>query len=209
MPGIWAESRVHIESHYCYGFGDAGYAKALLGDSDHWVRKLPGSLVQNIISHGVSKIAEFMSGDNPKVTALGFTSPLLKGIGENDITDELRVLIQDEDGTTAYFTFSSQIRPVPRQLALYGPKRSLLVDEDHQTVIGLDDTDYRSYLRYFIPPLQYAKQYISNVRVNACAFIRGDFHLPNDSALKTLIESFYDSIEKKGTTAALPTGKYW
>ncbi|MCK5218497.1 Gfo/Idh/MocA family oxidoreductase, partial [bacterium] len=36
---------VHMESIYCYEFGDASYAKALLGDSEHWVRKLPGSLL--------------------------------------------------------------------------------------------------------------------------------------------------------------------
>ena len=65
---------VHMESYYCYDFGDESYAKALLGDSDHWVRKLPGSLLQNIISHGISKIAEFLPGDNPEVIAHGFTS---------------------------------------------------------------------------------------------------------------------------------------
>ncbi len=65
---------VHMESIYGYSFGDASYAKALLGNADHWVRKLPGSLLQNIISHGVSKIAEFLSGDNPAVIAYGATS---------------------------------------------------------------------------------------------------------------------------------------
>ena len=54
---------VHMESLYCYEFGDPGYAKALLADKDHWARKLPGSLPQNIISHGVAKIAELMKGD--------------------------------------------------------------------------------------------------------------------------------------------------
>ena len=38
---------IHIESHYCYDFGGVGYAKALLGNKDHWIRKLPGSLLQN------------------------------------------------------------------------------------------------------------------------------------------------------------------
>src|SRR5437016_4581067 len=49
---------LHVESYYCYDLGDAGYAKALLGDSSHWVRNLPGGLLQNTISHGISKIAE-------------------------------------------------------------------------------------------------------------------------------------------------------
>ncbi len=114
---------VHMESHYCYDFGDESYAKALLGDSDHWVRKLPGSLLQNIISHGISKIAEFLSGDNPTVIAHGFTSTFLKNIGEDDIIDEVRVIIRDEDSTTAYFTFSSQINPVASSIPIVWPKK--------------------------------------------------------------------------------------
>ena len=184
----------HIESHYCYDFGDESYAKALLGDSDHWVRKLPGSLLQNIISHGISKIAEFISSDNPAVIAQGFTSQFLKNIGENEIVDEVRVIIRDEDNTTAYFTFSSQIKPVPHQFRLYGPKNSIIVDDDHQMLIKIDNKEYKSYLRYFLPPFEYAKQYVGNAGRNFKKFIMGDFHLPNDAALKTLIESFYHSI---------------
>jgi len=185
---------VHMESHYCYDLGDESYAGALLGDSDHWVRKLPGSLLQNIISHGISKIAEFLSGDNPTVIASGFTSPFLKGIGQNDIIDEVRVIIRDEDSTTAYFTFSSQIKPVPHQFRLYGSKNSLIVDDDHQTLIKIDNKEYKSYLRYFVPPFGYAKQYVGNFGRNFKKFMMKDFHLPNDAALKTLIESFFNSI---------------
>src|SRR5262249_54336969 len=50
---------VHIESTWCYDLGNHSYARALLGDKEHWVRKLPGRLLQNVISHGVAKIAEF------------------------------------------------------------------------------------------------------------------------------------------------------
>lgn len=185
---------VHMESIYCYDFGDVSYAKALLGDKEHWVRKLPGSLLQNIISHGISKIAEFLSGDNPTVIAHGFTTPFLKSIGQNDIIDEVRVIILDEDSTTAYFTFSSQISPSPHQFRLYGPKQSLIVDDDHQILIKIDNKEYKSYLRYFLPPFEYAKQYVENFGGNFMKFIRKDFHLPNDAALKTLIESFYNSI---------------
>jgi len=185
---------VHMESHYCYEFGDASYAKALLGDSNHWVRKLPGSLVQNIISHGISKIAEYLSGVSPMVIAHGFTSPFLKKIGENDIVDEVRVIIRDEDSTTAYFTFSSQIRPVPHQFRLYGPKNSLIVDDDHQILFKVENKEYKSYLRYFVPPLEHSIQYAGNFSRNLKKFMKKDFHLPNDAALKTLIECFYKSI---------------
>lgn len=185
---------VHMESHYCYDFSDPSFAKALLEDKDHWVRKLPGSLLQNIISHGISKLAEFLSGDRPVVIAHGFTSPFLKNMGENDIVDEVRVIIRDEDSTTAYFTFSSQISPAPHQFRLYGPKNSLIVDDEHQTVIKVSNKDYKSYLRYFLPPFGYAKQYLGNFRRNFSKFLMRDFHLANTAALKTLIASFYKSV---------------
>jgi predicted dehydrogenase len=137
-----------------------------------------------------------LSGDNPKVIADGFTSLFLKNIQENDIVDEVRVIIRDEDATTAYFTFSSQFKPVPHQFRLYGPKNSLIVDDDNQMLIKIDNKEYKSYLRYFVPPFEYAKQYISNFGTNFKKFIRKDFHMPNDAGLKTLIEEFYRAVVK-------------
>jgi len=185
---------VHLESHYCYNIGDKNYAKALLTDKNHWVRKLPGSLLQNIISHGISKIAEFMDDDNAHICAQGFTSENLKSLGAHDIVDEVRVIIRGKDNTTAYFTFSTQFKPVPHQFRIYGPKNSLIVDEDHQMLIKLENKDYKSFLRYFIPPFDFARQNISNFGFNFKKFLMKDFHLPNDAGLKTLIELFYRSI---------------
>src|SRR5258708_15506743 len=109
--GYLGEAPVHMESYYGYDLGGQSYARALLGDQQHWVRRLPGKLLHNIISHGIARIAEFLRCDHPHVIAHGFTSPFLNGIGETDIVDELRVMICEEERTTAYFTFSSQMRP--------------------------------------------------------------------------------------------------
>jgi predicted dehydrogenase len=185
---------VHMESIYCYNLRDESYAKALLDDAEHWIRKLPGSLLQNIISHGISKIAEFLNSDKPLVMAHGFTSPFLQSIGHGDIIDEVRVIIRDEDSTTAYFTFSSQITPALHQFRLYGPRNSLIVDDDHQVLIKVRNNEYKSHLRYFLPPFEFAKQYVENFGTNFIKFLMKDFHLPFDAGLKTLIESFYHSV---------------
>lgn len=185
---------VHMESIYCYSLGDESYAKAMLGDREHWVRKLPGSLLHNIISHGISKIAEFLQGDEPLVIAHGFTSPFLKSIGQGDIVDEVRVIIHDQDATTSYFTFSSQISPTVHQFRLYGQRNSLIVDDDHQVLLKVEDRDYKSYLRYFVPPFGYAKQYMENFGMNFAKFLSGEFHPPFDAGLKALIEAFYASL---------------
>ena len=62
---------VHMESYYCYKLDDTGYAKALLADKKHWVHQLPGGLLQNVISHGIARIAEFLNTDAPQVIAGG------------------------------------------------------------------------------------------------------------------------------------------
>ena len=124
--GFLGGAPVHMESYYCYELGRSGYAGALLGDKHHWVRRLPGKLLHNIISHGIARIAEYLTGDAPQVIAHGFVSPLLKSMGETEIIDELRVIITNEERTTAYFTFSSQMRPSLHQFRIYGPKNGLI-----------------------------------------------------------------------------------
>jgi predicted dehydrogenase len=183
---------VHMESYYCYDLRDQQYARELLRDKNHWVRKLPGQLLQNNISHGISRIAEFLNTDFPEVIVHGFTSPFLRKINETDIVDELRVIIDEEKTTTAYFTFSSQMRPELKHFRIYGPKNAIVVDHDHQTIIRVGGDKHKSYLDKFIPPYEFAKQYMTNSMNNIYRFLKNDFHMK--SGMKFLIESFYRSI---------------
>jgi len=135
--GYLGGNPVHMESYYCYNLGGAGYARALLGDKRHWVRSLPGKLLHNVISHGVARIAEYLAGESVQVLARGFVSPALRRAGEQEILDELRVILRDERETTAYFTFSSQMRPALNHFRIYGPQNSLALDQDTETLICL------------------------------------------------------------------------
>src|SRR5262249_46705792 len=147
--GYLGGNPVHMESYYSYDLSDPSYARALLGDKNHWVRKLPGKLLQNIISHGIARIAEFLQTDNPHVITNSFVSALLRKMDEAEIVDELRVIISEEPGATAYFTFSSQMRPPMHQLRLYGPKNGLMLDQDHEILIKLRGQKYKSYADMF------------------------------------------------------------
>jgi predicted dehydrogenase len=192
QSGYLGGAPLHMESYYGYELGRTGYAGALLGDKQHWVRKLPGKLLHNIISHGIARIAEFLTTTSPQVIALGFTSPALRNMGEREIVDELRVIICEEDRTTAYFTFSSQMRPSLHQFRIYGPKNGLVLDHDQETLIRLRGARYKSYLEKFIPPVTTAKQQMANLATNLGTFLARDFHMK--SGMKFLIESFYRSI---------------
>jgi predicted dehydrogenase len=192
---------VHMESYYCYELSDGKYARALLANKEHWVRKLPGQLLHNVISHGIARIAEYLNTDSPQVIVCGFSSPLLASMGENELTDELRVIINDENRTTAYFTFSSQMRPSLNAFRLYGPRNGLVLDEDQQSVLKIRGDRYKSYAEKFIPPVQFAREHLANLATNLRLFFGNDFHMK--TGMKCLIESFYRSISK-GSPVPIP-----
>lgn len=199
--GFLGGKPMHMESYYCYELGKSGYAGALFGDKQHWVRRLPGKLLHNIISHGIARIAEFLTSKSPEVIASGRTSAFLRSMGETEIIDELRVLINDDDGATAYFTFSSQMRPALHQFRIYGPKNGLILDQDQETLIKLRGTRYKSYAEKFVPPVTMAKQNLQNLAANLRIFLRNDFQMK--AGMKCLIESFYGSI-LEGTSEPIP-----
>jgi predicted dehydrogenase len=193
QTGFLGGDPVHLESTWCYPFTDPGYAKAILGDQNHWIRALPGRYLHDIISHGISRIAEFIKSDNPKVMAYGYVGSLLKSLKEDDIIDELRVIIIDDDSRSAYFTFSSQIGPPIKQFRIYGPKNSLIVDHEHQTVVKVT-RNYTYYLNHFFPGFVDSKQYLGNSLKNMGKFLKNDFYY--ESGRKYLFESFYQSVSK-------------
>jgi len=182
----------HIESHYGYDLVSSPYAKALLGDRDHWVRHLPGGLLQNTISHGIARIAEFLPSDKPTVVVNAFVSPQLRRRSEGHIFDELRVIINANDEVTAYFTFSSEMRPSLHQLRLYGHRNGLMLDEDQQIVLRLPGQRRKSYLEKLVSPIESGLRLVHGGVTNTGRFLRRDFHVK--SGMNFLITAFYESI---------------
>jgi predicted dehydrogenase len=164
------------------------------------VRKLPGGLLHNIISHGVAKLAEFLDDDITEITAIAGQSPLLKSLGDERILDELRVLLRDKTGRTASFCFSTQLKGL-NQLRLYGPEGSIVVDHISGTVVRNKHRPCKSYLTYFVPPLRAAREHLRNARINVTNFIRQRLH--QDSGMKELIERFYNSV-RGGSPPPIP-----
>ncbi len=185
---------IHLESYWSYDLGDARYATAFLSSRTHWLRQLPGQLFQNIISHGIAKLAEFLDDDIALIAATTHQSPQLSCSGASGLMDELRVLLQDNHGTTAQFCFTTQFKPALNQLRVYGPRNSLMVDILTGTLVRNPGKSYKSYLTYFIPPLKNAREYFRNARVNVINFLRR--RLYQDFGMTELIRRFYNSIRR-------------
>jgi predicted dehydrogenase len=193
---------VHMEAYYCYDLGEEQYAKAFLANKTHWLRNLPGQLLHNIISHGLAKIVEYLDGEDLKVVAHGFTSDFLRKMGETSLIDELRVILDDGQKRTAYFTFSTQMRPLLREFRIYGRRNGLIVNQDNHSLIKVPGSSYKSVLNAVIPLNTYAREYRKSMFSNIRLFLKRDFHMK--SGLKRLIESFYRSISQD-TPLPIPT----
>lgn len=187
---------IHMECMQSFTHSEPTYGAAVLGDRSHWVRSLPGSLLQNLISHGLAKIAEFLPNSRPRVVARVFSSPYLRSLGQDDLVDEVRAVIYDRD-VTANFTFSTQLATACNQLRLYGRKASLIADSTNRMLIPIQQTGYKSYLRYFLTPFVYAKAYRRNSWRNIKQFLMSDFH--EDYSMRLLVKSFYLSIQGKAS----------
>lgn len=193
--GYLGGAPVHMESVYCYELNENAYVRAFLYNPNHWVRKLPGMLLQNIISHGIARVAEFFT-EMPKVIAHGFRSPFLESRGEREIVDELRVILSQPGGPTAYFTFSTQMRPAVQAFRIFGPTNGIAVHVDEEMLFRLRGKRYKSYAEMFVPPVALACQCLGNLRTNLRFFRKHDFHLR--AGMKYLIEGFYQSIKTGG-----------
>jgi predicted dehydrogenase len=193
--GFLGGSPVHIESHWPYDLADASYAAALLGNKNHWVRKLPGQLFQNLLSHGIARMAEFLHEELTDIAVLSHQSPRLTKLGGEETQDELRVLIRDKSGTTAFLCFSTQIKPGLNFFRLCGPKNSITVDVSSGSLLRNEAKTCKSYLTYFLPPLRNARQHFKIGVANLLSFGRG--RLYQDFGMKELIERFYNSIREE------------
>jgi hypothetical protein len=86
------------------------------------------------------------------------------------------------------------MRPSIHEFRIYGAQNGLVLDQDHEVLLRLRGSKFKSYADKFIPPLSFAKQHLENVVGNTRLFLARDFHM--DSGMKYLIDSFYRSIRQ-------------
>lgn len=190
--GFLGGKPVHLESYFSYDLEDVSYVGPLLGNHRHWVRQLPGKLLHNVVSHGIARLAEFLDDDLAEITASAHQSPRLRNIGGREVLDELRVMIRDRNGMTAFFCFSTQIQPRLSQFRVCGPHNSIVLDQVSGSLVRNEKRNYKSYLTFFVPPLRNAGEHLRNARRNLANFARRKLY--QDAGMTELISRFYQSI---------------
>jgi predicted dehydrogenase len=182
---------VHVESFYGYDL-QGGFGKAVLGDADHWVHRLPGKLFQNIIDHMLNKIVEFVTDDAPQVHAFASSLRSLRtGDVRDQLPDELRVVIRGAK-VTGYGTFSSHIRPLAQFVRVYGTRNIAHVDYVARTVTLASSPRLPSAVGRLVPAFEQGLAHFSAGLRNVGSFAKSDFHF--FAGMNHLISSFYKSI---------------
>lgn len=184
---------VHVESSLGYDLGGE-FGLALQRDPEHWVRRLPGKLFQNVLDHVLNKITPFLDDEQPFIHAIawrGEASP--GGPASGELLDELRVIIRGAQ-TSAYATFSAHARPVGQTLRVYGTKNTAHVDFMSRTVVLERKQTFPSALGRLFPSFLVAKDYLCQGMRNVNSFSHARFHFFD--GMRRLLSEFYLCIEK-------------
>ncbi|HEU6449229.1 MAG TPA: Gfo/Idh/MocA family oxidoreductase [Verrucomicrobiae bacterium] len=188
--GFFGGKAVHLECLWPCDLEDAD-AGPIPGSRAHWVRQLPGKLLHRCIGHGIARLAEFLA-DEVEVFASAHQSERLCHLGGEELLDELRVFIRDQNDTTAYFTFSSQIKPSQNVLRILGPANSVTVDQSVGVLERHKLNVYRSRWSHLIPHFDHALDHFQTAGQNIYNFIRG--YSRSEFGFHELVARFYHSI---------------
>lgn len=179
---------VHVESVFGYELSGP-YGTAILGDPDHWVRKLPGQLFHNNIDHMLNKLPVFFGDEMPHVDAKALC---FRGTGSpNDLPDELRIMLTGRR-VTAFANFSANAKPTAHSLAVWGTKSTVSLDYVSRSVTFAASPKLPSAIGRLLMPFGQGYQFARAGAGNVVRFLKSEYQF--NSGLGLLFERFYDSI---------------
>lgn len=184
----------HVESHLGYPL-QGPFGRQVMADRNHWVRRLPGGLFQNTISHPLYRITEFLSDASPAIHAQWFARQ-----PNHEIPTELRLNLQGQ-AVTGTLTFTSNSRPYRRVTRILGTEGSIEVDLDTQLCRVDRGERFPGAFAKLEAPLRDFRNSLRNFGRNALRFWRGDFHYFD--GMRDLFQSFYTAIEN-GDESPIP-----
>jgi len=184
---------VHVESWFGYDLAGP-FGRALLSSPDHWVRRLPGKLFHNNISHAFARVAEFVQDDRPEIHAVAWQrAEAREGLPPDPLFDELRVVVRGAH-VSAYLSFSAHARPVVHLQRICGTRNTLRIDFGSRTVALERGPTLPSAVGRLLAGYLQSWQYARSASANLRRFLRYDYHF--FAGLQALIQRFYASILK-------------
>ena len=175
----------HVESVLAYPIAGA-FGTQVTSDPNHWVRKLPGGLFQNTVSHPLYRITDFLLDESPEIHAHWTMTDRFP------FPTELFVSLRGRE-VTGTLTFLSTIA-AQRITRVYGSKGHLEVDLDAQTIRRVGPPRLPGAFGKLDVPFRQWREAARNFRRNLWRFAKGDIHY--FAGMKNLFERFYQSIQQ-------------
>ncbi len=179
---------VHVDSYQGYDL-DGPFGRAFANDPDHWLRRLPGGLFQNVMSHALYRITNLAVESPPRVSASWFGE---KAIG---LPTELRATLLWPD-MTAHLVFSSTARPIRRVAKIHGTRGGVEIDLDAQVIRRDWGATTPGAFGKLEVPIRQLREAAGNSATNIWRFLRARIHY--FEGMRRLFESFYAAILENG-----------
>lgn len=176
----------HVESSLAYPL-QGPFGRQVMADSDHWVRRLPGGLFQNTMSHPLYRITEFLPDAKPAVQADWFARE-----ADHNLPTELRLNLRGRS-VTGTLTFTSNTRPCRRVTRVLGTQGSIEVDLDTQLCRIDCGERFPGAFAKLEAPIRDLFASLRQLARNTSRFLRADFHY--FAGMRELFQRFYSAIE--------------
>src|SRR5271157_415253 len=175
---------VHVDSYQGYDL-DGPFGRAFANDPDHWLRRLPGGLFQNVMSHALYRITNLAVESPPRVSASWFGE---KAIG---LPTELRATLL-WPAMSAHLVFSSTARPIRRVAKIHGTRGGVEIDLDAQVIRRDWGAKAPGAFGKLEVPIRQLREAAGNSATNIWRFLRARIHY--FEGMRRLFESFYAAI---------------
>jgi predicted dehydrogenase len=180
---------VHVEA--VHGYDPSGpFGLVSSADPEHWVHRLPGGVFQNIISHGLYTIADFLPDAQPRVWARWFELP-----SRAAYPTELRVLLCGAEVSGTLMS-TSTVRPVLRLTRVYGTRQCVEVDFDGRVLRRYQVPGVRGPFIKLETPWRHLCEGAGSLRRNLGRLLRADLHF--FAGMNRLFTRFYRAILEGG-----------
>lgn len=159
----------HVESVLGYPL-HGPFGAQVIANPNHWVRRLPGGLFQNTISHPLYRVTEFVRDQEPELQATWFSR-----FNSVPFPTEMRVNLRGE-GVTGSLLFTSSTKPCHRLTRVYGTNGDLEVDLNSQFIRAGKVDRYPGAFAKIEAPWRCVRESVGNLACNMRRFWNGELH---------------------------------
>ena len=177
---------VHVDAIQGYDLSGP-FGRELAENSNHWVHRLPGGLLQNTIIHALYRIDDLLNEPDPNIHGYAYSFQDVASF-----RTELRATLVYSNAT-ANLHFTSATKPTKRLIRVSGTRGTVELDFDTQILSRPITAQLPGALGKVEAPFRETLRAIASASRNAWSFTRSN--LQYFGGMRHLFEQFYRAIQ--------------